>query len=135
MSVMKQLGKQVGLDATQAVRDFAGGVPEQFFGADVPLEQRMNISGDLDQDLKKLSDVTGKDYEIIKGDISGTYLGKVELGGSMYGMVKRQDSETIGLTPWSEELTGQMGKDISITGKERTVEVMEKEENIMREVG
>lgn len=50
-------------------------------------------------------------------------------------MVKRQDSETIGLTPWSEELAGQMGKDISITGKERTVEVMEKEENIMREVG
>ena len=132
----KQIAKELVVGAAETVREIGAGFVSQVFDVDIPIERPAEIKKDFDEDLRRFSVATGRDYELAEGDIEGRYLGKVELAGKTYGMVQQHEKNIVGLVFWSEDLTGCVNKEIKITGQDtRTVErVEDRERGLMREL-
>lgn len=65
-------------------------------------------------DLEKLSEVTGKEHSIAEGDVSGVYVGKVELGDGEFARIQQEDGSFV-LSEWSPEMTDFLGQEIGIS--------------------
>lgn len=67
-----------------------------------------------ESDLEKLNEATGKEHSIAEGDVSGVYVGKVELGDSEFARIQQEDGSFL-LSEWSPEMTDLLGKEIEIS--------------------
>ena len=67
----------------------------------------------FEEDREKLSKALGRDHFVAEKDVEGKLVGKVELGGNVWGRID-QGQEGFALVPWNDSLTELIGKDVSM---------------------
>ena len=76
--------------------------------------QGPNLLPERESKLQKLNDATGKEHSIAEGDVSGVYVGKIELGSSEFARIQQEDGSYL-LSTWSPEMTDFLGREIEIS--------------------
>lgn len=94
-----------------------------------------NLLPEQESDLQKLNEATGKEHSIAEGDVSGVYVGKVELGDSEFARIQQEDGSFL-LSEWRPEMTDFLGQEIGISrGESGEVSIIRAETNaIEREI-
>lgn len=98
-------------NVNEEVRSAIGGALLESVGGTA---QGPNLLHERESKLQKLNDATGKEHSIAEGDVSGVYVGKIELGGSEFARIQQEDGSFL-LSEWSPEMTDFLGQEIEIS--------------------
>lgn len=127
--------KRAGAEITEEVRSAAGGFLLETIGGKgegpkfVMTPEKREA---FEADRQKLGQATGREHFFSDGDVSGRLMGKVELGGNELARIDC-GKEGIALTPWQDDMSPFLGKDVSISRDQGQTITRELNNSIERE--